>query len=46
VDQEDLMPSTQSQLLAEHYRRSNAIAAMDPPLTLPELRDIDEHWAM
>jgi acetyl esterase/lipase len=44
VDEEDLMPSTQSQLLAEHYRRSNAIAAMDPPLTLPELRDIDEHW--
>jgi len=38
------MPSLQSQLLVEHYRRSNAIAAMDPPLTLPELRDIDEHW--
>jgi monoterpene epsilon-lactone hydrolase len=38
------MPSTPTQLLVEHYRRSNAIAAMDPPLTLPELRDVDEHW--
>jgi monoterpene epsilon-lactone hydrolase len=38
------MASTQSAILAEYYRRSNAVAAMDPPLPLPELRDRDEHW--
>ena len=50
------MPSLRSQLLVEHYRRSNAIAAMDPPLTLSEFfglpptielaDDVYEHWGM
>jgi hypothetical protein len=38
------MPSAQSAAISEYYRRSNAIAAQDPPLPLPELRDRDEHW--
>ena len=29
-------------MLIEHYRRSNAVAAMDPPLSVAELRDLDE----
>jgi epsilon-lactone hydrolase len=36
--------SKQSQALSEHYRRSNAVAAMNPPLSLAEMRDLDEHW--
>jgi monoterpene epsilon-lactone hydrolase len=39
-----IMGSVQSEVLVEHYRRSNALAAMDPPLTLAEMRDRDEHW--
>ncbi len=31
-------------MLTEHYRRSNAVAALDPPLSLAQLRDLDEHW--
>jgi epsilon-lactone hydrolase len=38
------MASEQSQALSEHYRRSNAVAAMNPPLSLAEMRDLDEHW--
>jgi epsilon-lactone hydrolase len=38
------MASTQSRELTEHYRRSNAAAAMNPPLSLAEMRDLDEHW--
>lgn len=34
------MASEQSQALSDHYRRSNAVAAMDPPLSLAELRDL------
>jgi monoterpene epsilon-lactone hydrolase len=36
--------SEQSYALSEHYRRSNAVAAMNPPLSLAEMRDLDEHW--
>jgi epsilon-lactone hydrolase len=36
--------SERSQALSEHYRRSNAVAAMNPPLSLAEMRDLDEHW--
>ncbi len=38
------MASEQSQALSAHYRRSNAVAAMNPPLSLAEMRDLDEHW--
>jgi epsilon-lactone hydrolase len=38
------MPSPQSAAISEYYRQSNAVAALDPPLPLPELRDRDEHW--
>lgn len=38
------MPSAQSAAISEYYRQSNASAAQDPPLPLPELRDRDEHW--
>lgn len=38
------MASEQSRALSEHYRRSNAVAAMNPPLSLAEMRDLDEHW--
>jgi acetyl esterase/lipase len=31
--------------LTAHWRRSNAIAAMDPPLPLEQARVLGEHWA-
>jgi hypothetical protein len=37
------MPSKQSEPLIAHYRNSNRLAALDPPLTLAEMRDRDEH---
>jgi monoterpene epsilon-lactone hydrolase len=30
--------------LREHYRNSNRLASMVPPLSLEESRDADEHW--
>lgn len=44
MGENDLMLVTGTEALAAHYRRSNAIAAMDPPLALEEVRDLDEHW--
>ena len=38
------MASEQSRALSDHYRRSNAVAAMNPPLSLAQMRDLDEHW--
>ncbi len=38
------MPSRESEQLIAHYRKSNALATMDPPLPLSELRDHNEHW--
>jgi epsilon-lactone hydrolase len=40
----ETVASEQSQALSAHYRRSNAVAAMDPPLSLARMRDLDEHW--
>ena len=38
------MPSKEMQPLIDHYRRSNAVAAMVPPLPLEQARDVNEHW--
>lgn len=38
------MSSSQSQPLNDHYRRGNALASRNPPASLAEARDQDEHW--